>query len=250
MSNYRYGCLALLLQSILEKHSHSESMRKLISSLDIQVDPAANKSHPNDLRDMLEFVSPVSLMGDTVFSMACAADSIMGNTDIFEVHMRAGGTRYVYGGSTSNTVNIHVNNLASTREFMASAISFAVTVSVGGDINGDGINGLLLRTEEMSSIQQLIYFRAEVDYDGIKYLGGGDKIDLNNANIRAYLKIPGFYPSLASKIVNGGPFKSVSDVYNIPGLTSEEKDNLKKQEAKLITLDVKPEYDIDKINNG
>lgn len=31
--------------------------------------------------------------------------------------------------------------------------------------------------------------RAEIDYDGIKYLGGGDKIDLNNANVRAYLKV-------------------------------------------------------------
>ena len=91
---------------------------------------------------------------------------------------------------------------------------------------------------------------AEVDYDGIKYLGGGDLIDLNNANIRAYLKIPGFYPNLASKIVNNGPFKSVADVYNIPGLSSAEKESLKKSESRLITLDVKPEYDVDKINNG
>ena len=42
--------------------------------------------------------------------------------------------------------------------------------------------------------------RAEVDYEGIKYLGGGDKIDLNNANIRAYLKLPGLYPNIASKV--------------------------------------------------
>ena len=91
---------------------------------------------------------------------------------------------------------------------------------------------------------------AEVDYDGIKYLGGGDKIDINNANIRAYLKLPGFYPNLASKIVTNGPFKSVAEVYNLPGLTGPEKEALKKSEARLLTLDVKPEYDIDKINNG
>lgn len=48
--------------------------------------------------------------------------------------------------------------------------------------------------------------RAEVDYDGIKYLGGGDKIDLNNANIRAYLKVPGIYPTVAGKIVTNGAF--------------------------------------------
>ena len=27
---------------------------------------------------------------------------------------------------------------------------------------------------------------ADIDYDGVKYLGGGDKIDVNNANIRVY----------------------------------------------------------------
>lgn len=91
---------------------------------------------------------------------------------------------------------------------------------------------------------------AEIDYEGIKYLGGGDKVDLNNANIRAYLKMPGMYPSIASKIVNNGPFKSVADVYNLPGLTSAEKEILKKNEARFVTLDSKPEYVVDKINNG
>ena len=38
---------------------------------------------------------------------------------------------------------------------------------------------------------------ADVDYDGIKYLGGGDQIDLNNANIRAYLRLSGMYPGAA-----------------------------------------------------
>jgi len=92
--------------------------------------------------------------------------------------------------------------------------------------------------------------KAEVDYDGIKYLGGGDKVDLNNANIRAYLKIPGFYPNIASKIVNNGPFKTVSDIYNMPGLTEAEKNVIKKSENRFVVLDTKPEYDIDKINNG
>lgn len=92
--------------------------------------------------------------------------------------------------------------------------------------------------------------RAEVDYEGIKYLGGGDKIDLNNANVRAYRQFPGFYPSIAAKVTSGGPFKAVSDVYNIPGLSSAEKDIIKKYEAKFVVLDVKPEYYIDKVNNG
>lgn len=47
-----------------------------------------------------------------------------------------------------------------------------------------------------------------------------------------------------------GPFKSVSDVYSIPGLSNAEKDTIKKNEAKFVALEVKPEYEIDKINNG
>lgn len=85
---------------------------------------------------------------------------------------------------------------------------------------------------------------------GIKYLGGGDKIDLNNANIRAYAKVPGLYPTIAGKIVSNGPFKSVADVYSIPSLSSTEKDMLKKVEGRFVALEEKPEYVIDKINNG
>lgn len=93
--------------------------------------------------------------------------------------------------------------------------------------------------------------RAETDYDGIKYLGGGDKIDLNNANIRAYLKLPGLYPTIAGKIVSHkGTLKSVADVYTIDTLSAPEKEILKKYEAKFTTLEGKPEYVIDKINNG
>lgn len=90
---------------------------------------------------------------------------------------------------------------------------------------------------------------AEVDYEGIKYLGGGDKIDLNNANIRAYLKVPGLYPTIAGKIVSAKGFKTVADVYNLD-LTAQEKAILKKAESRFVVLDGKPEYVIDKFNNG
>ena len=92
--------------------------------------------------------------------------------------------------------------------------------------------------------------KAEIDYEGIKYLGGQEKVDLNNANIRVYAKIPGLYPTIASKIVTNGPFNSVGDVYNIPGLSGQEKDIIKKVENRFVVLDGKPEYVIDKINNG
>lgn len=39
-------------------------------------------------------------------------------------------------------------------------------------------------------------------------------------------------------------------IFSIPSLTSAEKEILKKAEGRFVTLDGKPEYVIDKINNG
>ena len=54
------------------------------------------------------------------------------------------------------------------------------------------------------------------DYSNVGYLGGSNVVDVNNANVRVYLKMPGVYPNLAAKIVSNGPYKSVGDLYNIP----------------------------------
>lgn len=92
---------------------------------------------------------------------------------------------------------------------------------------------------------------AERDYDGVKYLGGGDLIDLNNANIRAYLKLPGMYPGAAGKIAsNTTPLAKVGDVYGIKGLTDAERAVIKKYESRFTVLPFKPEYVIDRMNNG
>jgi photosystem II PsbU protein len=88
------------------------------------------------------------------------------------------------------------------------------------------------------------------DYEGIGYLGGGKIVDVNNANVRAYLKMPGMYPTVAGKIASNGPYKSVSDIYNIPGLTGAEKDMMKKYESKFTALAPSADYVIDRINNG
>ena len=55
---------------------------------------------------------------------------------------------------------------------------------------------------------------------------------------------------LSPQVVSNGPYKTVGDIYNIPGATSQEKDAMKKCEAKFVLLDPKPEYVIDRINNG
>lgn len=92
--------------------------------------------------------------------------------------------------------------------------------------------------------------RAEREYANVGFLGGSDIIDINNANARAYLKLRGFYPGLAGLIVSNGPYKSVDDLYNLPGLTAQMKGTLDGAKDKLIALEPTPEYEIDKINNG
>ena len=83
-----------------------------------------------------------------------------------------------------------------------------------------------------------------------RYLGGSSKIDINNANVRVYVKLPGMYPGAAGKIASNGPYKSVSEVYSIKGMSEKEKAAIKKIESRLITLEPSPMYVIDRLNNG
>jgi len=91
---------------------------------------------------------------------------------------------------------------------------------------------------------------AIVDYDSVKYLGGSDQVDLNNANVQAYRQFPGMYPTAAGQIATHGPYKQVSDIYNIPGLDDKLKDIMKKYEKNFVALPVNEAYFIDRINNG
>lgn len=88
------------------------------------------------------------------------------------------------------------------------------------------------------------------DYENIGLLGGGEVVDVNNANVRVYLKMPGLYPTVAGKIVSHGPYNSVGDVYNIPGLTGKEKELIKKYESRLSAKAPSADFVIDRINNG
>lgn len=75
-------------------------------------------------------------------------------------------------------------------------------------------------------------------------------MDVNNANVRVYLKMPGLYPTVAGKIVSNGPYSSVSDLYNIKGLSGKEKDLIKKYEGRFTTKPPSADYVIDRFNNG
>ena len=58
------------------------------------------------------------------------------------------------------------------------------------------------------------------------------------------------YPAVAGKVVTNGPYKTVSDVYNIKGLTEPEKEVLRKYESRFTVKPPSPDYVIDRYNNG
>jgi photosystem II PsbU protein len=50
------------------------------------------------------------------------------------------------------------------------------------------------------------------------------KIDVNNTILRNYRFIPGFYPTLARKLVQNAPYDSLKDMLSIPDLSDAQKD--------------------------
>jgi photosystem II PsbU protein len=62
--------------------------------------------------------------------------------------------------------------------------------------------------------------------------------------------MPGLYPTVAGKITSNGPYKAVSDLYNIQGLSGAEKDLIKKYESRFRVTAPSADYVIDRINNG
>merc|ERR1719499_2525776 len=83
---------------------------------------------------------------------------------------------------------------------------------------------------------------AIVDFDAVKYLGGTDKVDINNANVQAYRQFPGMFPTAAGAIATHGPYEKVSDVYNIPNMDDRVKAIIKKYEGNLVVTPANPAY--------
>jgi photosystem II PsbU protein len=80
----------------------------------------------------------------------------------------------------------------------------------------------------------------------------GKKIDINNTNVRAFRKYPGLYPTIARKVVDNAPYKSVDDVLDIPDLSDKQKELL---EANLDNFTITSKDDTfteggDRYNNG
>ena len=109
---------------------------------------------------------------------------------------------------------------------------------------------LLSKVLGVSALLGAAAANAEIDYAGVGYLGGASIIDVNNANIRVYQKLPGVDPNAAGKIVSNAPYKSTEELYTKAKLTGPEAAAVKKYDAKFIFLEPRPEYIIDNINNG
>ena len=69
----------------------------------------------------------------------------------------------------------------------------------------------------------------------------GSKIDLNNTSLRDFRELRGFYPKLASLIVQNAPYESVEEVLSIPGLSKSQQERL---QANLDKFSVSPTADV------
>ncbi|BFM39563.1 photosystem II complex extrinsic protein PsbU [Synechocystis sp. LKSZ1] len=80
----------------------------------------------------------------------------------------------------------------------------------------------------------------------------GQKIDLNNSDIRDFRDLRGFYPNLASKIIKNAPYEKVEDVLNIPGLSETQQARLQANLDNFVVTEVSSELTEgdDRINPG
>lgn len=79
----------------------------------------------------------------------------------------------------------------------------------------------------------------------------GDKVDLNNSSVRRFQTFPGMYPTLAGKIVLGGPYENVDDVLNLD-LTDRQRElfNKYKDNFTVTPAEIALNEGFDRINDG
>ena len=77
------------------------------------------------------------------------------------------------------------------------------------------------------------------------------KIDLNNCSVRRFQAFPGMYPTLAGKIVLGGPYNSVDDLFNLD-LTDRQKELVEKYKSNFTVTppSIALNEGFDRINDG
>ncbi len=76
-------------------------------------------------------------------------------------------------------------------------------------------------------------------------------VDLNNASVRRFQQFPGMYPTLAGKIVVGGPYRTTDDVLNLD-LTQRQRELFEKYKDNFTVTDPELALNVgfDRINDG
>jgi photosystem II PsbU protein len=84
-----------------------------------------------------------------------------------------------------------------------------------------------------------------------KIAESGGKVDLNNSSVRRFQQYPGMYPTLAGKIVLGGPYQSVDDVLKLD-LSARQKDLFEKYKVNFTVTppSIALNEGFDRINDG
>ena len=79
----------------------------------------------------------------------------------------------------------------------------------------------------------------------------GGKVDLNNSSVRLFQQFPGMYPTLAGKIVLGGPYTTVDDVLKLD-LTERQKELFEKYKGNFTVTapSIALNEGFDRINDG
>ncbi|NEO26434.1 MAG: photosystem II complex extrinsic protein PsbU [Kamptonema sp. SIO4C4] len=121
---------------------------------------------------------------------------------------------------------------------------------LGGFTQQPAQAGLL--DQGMFSTPFLAETRIRNDADKMLETEFGQKIDLNNANVRAFTKVRGFYPTLAQKIVSNAPYEKVEDVLDIPGLSEKQKERLQANLDKFTAVQSADVFNqgAERLNNG
>ncbi|MEO0949334.1 MAG: photosystem II complex extrinsic protein PsbU [Cyanobacteria bacterium J06641_5] len=68
----------------------------------------------------------------------------------------------------------------------------------------------------------------------------GDKIDLNNAAIRDFRELRGFFPNLAASIIQNAPYDTVKDVLKIPDISDRQRERLQENIDRFVVTE--PSY--------
>ena len=77
------------------------------------------------------------------------------------------------------------------------------------------------------------------------------KVDLNNCSVRRFQAFPGMYPTLAGKIVLGGPYTSVDDLFKLD-LTPRQQELVEKYKENFTVTpaSIALNEGFDRINDG